>query len=695
MTESAPTIDPTPYWREIRRDHSEVHALLQRVAQAVYEQREEPVEVGGTEADLRAAVELGLLERGDRGFSFCDPDVRRDYLIRHATSAALPTWDDPARFADAIDGAQRRASRYEGRREVAAAVLLVLAREHGKDVVGRVGELARMQMRDAGRNRLLWDVYTPFCEALPELEVEPGELAETLEAVSEATANDGAGGSIHNAVERLAAHSRAQGDALYEALASHPSSPRFAFVPAVLIGLASANLDEAHRRALDLSVAAEPASQRAGIAALGLFDYSVDDQGRLLEATWDRLERGRSEPDPEVDPALVRAYGNLIGRKPEVKEALVEFSARREPNVRGPLAWIVFQKSDEAYGEPWFRDALLNLADVPTSHAGILENLDHSLYRVAREDPDLAIEFMEAMVRRRDYGGDEEAGQLPEMLNGTLGELVQHHPGVLEEAVTRWFASSERRLHRAARDLVHDIYDITGRSTPWLKLSKLVLDRLEEQTVVYTLQRIMGHVMVSRALAALLLSAARREPCSQGLLAFIAGAVGGYVLRNYPHEAGDYLRQRLEADDIMGAEAEVARTALDASDAYLARLNDLPILNEFQPPSQHRYLLRLAEHRQQTEIMNRAKESSVLLNIMPELPLKYGRSHFTERDGNFTEPSELVPFSVSAEKPRAEILDPIGHMFRRLGWQSAGLNEGESTENQDSENERPDEDAGR
>ena len=314
---------------------------------------------------------------------------------------------------------------------------------------------------------------------------------------------------------------------------------------------------------------------------------------------------------------------------------------------------------------------------------------------LAREDPDLAIEFMEAMVLRRDYGGDEEAGQLPEMLNGTLGELVQHHPGALEETVTRWFASYERRLHRAARDLVHDIYDITGRSTPWLKLSKPVLDGLEEQTVVYTLQRIMGHVMVSRALAALLLSAARREPCSQGLLAFIAGALAGYVLRNYPHEAGDYLRQRLEADDIMGAEAEVARTALDASDAYLARLNGLPTLNEFQPPSQHRYLLRLAEHRQQTEIMNRAKESSVLLNIMPELPLKYGRSHFTERDGNFTEPSELVPFSVSAEKPRAEILDPIGHMFRRLGWQSAGLNEGESTENQDPENERPDEEAGR
>ena len=59
MTESAPTIDPTPRWREILSDKPELHTLLQRVAEAVYEQTEEPVDVGGTEADLRAAKASG------------------------------------------------------------------------------------------------------------------------------------------------------------------------------------------------------------------------------------------------------------------------------------------------------------------------------------------------------------------------------------------------------------------------------------------------------------------------------------------------------------------------------------------------------------------------------------------------------------------------------------------------------------
>ncbi len=671
--------------------------MLQRVAQAVYEQRKEPVDPETPEADLRAAADLGFLKNGSEGTSFVEQGVRRDYLIRHAAGVALPAWDEPVEFADAISDARRRTSRYVGRRELATAVLLVLAREYGKDVVGRVRELARMGGTTEGgrRNRLFRDLYGPFCEVLPELEVEPGELAEALEAVYKATADNGTVGSAYNAVERLAARSRAEGDALYEAFASRPGSPLVTFVPPVLVGLAGADLDEAHRRALEMSEAVDPAYRRVGIAALGHLDYSGDEQGRLLEATWERLERGRSEPDPEVDHALVRAYGNLIDRKPEATEALVDLSARSDPAVQGPLSRILFQKSDEAHGKPWFREAMLNLAVVPTSNTGVLENLDQSLYPVAREDPNLAVEFMEAMVLGRDYGGDDESGGLPEMLPGAFAELVQHHPGALEEAVTRWFASPERRLHRAARDVMHDTYDISGRSEPWLRLSKPVLDGLEELTVVYALQRIMGHVMGSRSLAALLLSAARREPCSQEFLAFVAGALGDYVLRNYPHEAGDYLRQRVEAGDTTGAEGEVARAALSRSDAYLAALGDLPLLKEFQPPSQRLYLLRLAEHKQQTGLMDKAKQSSVLLNLMPELPLKYGRSHFMERDGGFTEPSELVPYSVSAEKPRAEILDPVGLMFRRLGWQSAGLQNVEDASNGVSEDEHHDEGAGR
>lgn len=683
MIRPAPATDLTPHWRRVQHDHGEAHAALQRVAEAIYQRTEEPVDLGDAEADLRVALELGFLESGDEGISFSDPDVRRDYLIRHTASMALPAWDDPARFADAIVDAQHRTLRYSGRREMATVVLLVLACEHGKDVVGRVGQVARVAAEGGGRNRLFWDLYNPFCEALPELDVEPRKLAETLEVVFEAIANDGTAGFVYNAVEKLSSRSREEGDALYEAFASRPTSPLITFVPAILVGLASTDLEEAHRRALDLSEATEPTARRAGIAALGLFDYSDGDHDRLLETTWERLERCRSEPDPEVDYALARAYGNLLDRKPEAAEALVDLSERQDPTVQGQIAWILFQKADEARGKVWFRRALLNLAGASTSQTGTWENLDHAAARCAEENAGFVVEFMEAMVVSRHYGAGDEEAELPKMLDGAFAELVRHHPGTLEEAVTRWFASPGRRLHRAARDVVHNTYDILDGGQPWLKLSKPVLDELEEQTVLHALQRIMGHVLTSRLLAALLLSAVRREACSPGFLGFVAGALGGYVLYNYPHEGGDYLKKRLESGEASEIETEVARAALDHSDAYLKGLHGLPLMREFQPPSQRLYLLRLAEHRQQTGMMDRAKQSSVLLNILPELPLKYGRSHFMEREGGFTEPSKLSPFSFSVEKPRGEVLDPIGQMFQRVRWQSAGLLEDQNPQDEE------------
>jgi len=661
---------------------------LQRVAEAVYERTEEPVDVGDAEVGLPAALQLGFLESRDEGVTFSEPDVRRDYLIRHVTGVALPAWDDPARFADALADAQRRTLGFSERREMATVVLIVLAREHGKDVVGRVGELARLAAESEGRERLFWELYDPFCEALPELEIEPRKLAKALEAVFEVTTNDGMAGSVYNAVQKLAGRSWAEGDALYETFASRPTSPLITFVPATLVGFASTDLEEAHRRALDMSMATESAARRAGIAALGLFDYSVGDHDCLLETTWTRLERCRSEPDPEVDYALARAYGNLLDQKPEAAEAMVELSARPDPAVQGQISWVLLRKADEAHGEAWFRMALLNLTGTSASQMGAWENLDHCASRFAQDDPDLVINFMEAAVLRGDYGTAGGGVELPKMLDGAFAELVRHHPKELEAAVTRWFASSERRLHRAARDVVHTSYNLLSTEQPWLKLDKQVLDTLDDQVAVYALQRIMGHVVSSRPLTALLLSAVQRESCSPTFLNFVTQALAGYVLYNYPNEAGGYLRSQVEGGEASDAELKVATVVLENSDAYSKALRDLPRLKEFHTPTRRLYLLRLAEHKQRAAIMEEADRQSVVMSLATRVPLKYGRGFFMEREGSFTEPSNLSSFSHSVEKPRGELIDPIGQAVQRMEWQSVGLHE-DQTQGQPDEETAP------
>lgn len=642
------------------------------------------------EVNLGAALELDLLKSDNNGLAFSDPDIRRDYLVRHVADLALGAWDDPAAFAGVIDDVQHRTLDFGTRREVTTVVLLVLARDHDKDVIGCMGEVARLGSEGEGRNYLFWELYRPFCEALPELAVEPPELTETLESVLEAAANDGTLGWIYGSVEKLAARSRADAEALYEIFASRPDSPVVAFTANALVGLAKFDLPEAHRCALGLTEKEQPTLRRVGIAALGRFDYSGGERPDLLESGWERLETLKAEPNPEIGQALARAYGNLLDQKRGAAEALVELATRPDPAAQHQLAAILSIQDDEARSEPWYRSALLRLARVPTSHAGTWRELDHCASDCAKDDPELAVEFMEAVVVGRDYGARGEEGELPEMLGSTFSELMVNHPEALAAAVTRWFASGERRLHRAARDVVshHQGHTIDGGS-PWPRLSKLVLDGLEEQAVVYALERIMGHITIGgHYLAAMLLSAVRRESCSQDFLNFVAWALGEHVLYNFPGEAGDYLRGRVDADDAYEDEREVARAALDHSEGYFEALRTLPKLEEFRPPSRRLYPLRLAHLKQQAAISEEADKRPVLASLFLKLPLKYGRSFFMERDGEYTEPSDLSEISHSMELPRGELIDPVGQQIQRLRWQSAGLKEDE-----DSAQNEPDEDA--
>lgn len=306
--------------------------LLQRVAEVIYDQTEEPVRLDGDEANLSAALELGLLESSDNGITFSDPDIRRDYLVRHTTDLALQAWDDPEMFADFFEDAQYRTLNFGTRREVTTVVLLVLAGDHGRDVVGRVGEIARSGIEDEGRNHLFWSMYDPFCKALPELDADLGKLVDTLESVFEATTGDLAGGLVYGAVEDLAARSRANAEALYDVFTSRPDSPVVSFTANALVGLTAFDLPEAHRCDLDLTRAEQSTLRRAGIAALGRFAIRIVEAADLLEAAWEHLDALKAEQDSEIP---VRARSRVRGSTRSEK-GRSHGSAVRTLRARGP-----------------------------------------------------------------------------------------------------------------------------------------------------------------------------------------------------------------------------------------------------------------------------------------------------------------------------------------------------------------------
>jgi hypothetical protein len=446
-------MDLTLHWQKIRRNHADAHAALQRAAAAIYERAEEPVPIPQVnEVDLSPALKLGFLTSDSGKIAFSDLEVRYDYLVRHAVDLALSAWNDLETFVSTLDEIESRSTRINVRRKIGICILLLLTYEHGKDLVGRIAEAA-MRRNAGGRNWLFWSLYHPFCEALPDLNFEPELLVDALECVLRAVAGDLCRGKIYQAVEKLATRSQDTADTLYKVFVSRLESPVAWLAVNALLGLAKFDLIEAHFRALVLTDSEQPTLRLIGIAALGSFKYAGGDQRDLLCSTLKRLEAFRTAPNTETDYMLPRAYGNLLAQAEEAMDALVELAARPNPAVQNQVADVLFHKVDEAYNQPWYKKALLNLARGPSHHIEMLQYLDYCTERYAKNDPDTALQIVEVVAVGWDYDKHGENTKLPEMLSSTFIELYNNHRNALMAGITRWFASDKRRLHLAARDL--------------------------------------------------------------------------------------------------------------------------------------------------------------------------------------------------------------------------------------------------
>ncbi|PAX58336.1 hypothetical protein [Brunnivagina elsteri] len=679
-------VDLTLYWQQIQQNHAGVHVALQWVAAVIYEQTEQTVAISEVDkVKLSEALELGFLTSEDGKVGFSKSEVRQDYLVRHAVDLALAVWNEIEDFVNVFYDIYRHNIRINFGSKVGLFVLLVLKQEYNKDIVSHVTKVFKQENTKTERCRVRGTLYELFCEALPELDLKLETLVDALELISQTSAEY----KIYSVVENLAARSQENADFLYSQFVARFESPIVGQAYHALLKFANFNFKIAHSRALILTQSEVPVLCRMGIAALGEFKYGNDKQSVLLQNTLDRFNYLKTTFNPDIELVLLRAYGNLAPISNEAATILIEFASSKDPAVQKQVASILFLKHNELYNHYWQKEALLNLVQVILFPSELLQTLDFCIEFYAKNDLAFAFQVIESIALCWDYSRTSRDATLPKMLNSTFMELFNNHIDALNAAITHWFASSYSSLHIAGSNVIDYFYSITlGESREEVQevsskktsrnrvflLNKKVLDTLDEQTLVWVLYRLAGYITTdAHSLAAMLLSAIKREPPSPDIARLIVNLLSEYVLYNYPREAGDYLKSRMEDSDVTAEEQNVIREALSCSDAYFEAREKLPRLKELEPPSQRTYLLRLAKWKQQNAMMEEAERYSVFANICSKVSLKYGRSYFYERDGNFTEPSKLASFSFECELPQGEFIDPIGQDYLRRQWRNAGL----------------------
>ena len=660
---------PVSRVEQIERETPEIHGELSIFAAALLDSvTAPPVQA----LALPRAVEAGLVIEREGVWVFADEELRGEYLFRAVLDLTLAAWDSDEGLAEALRRAWVRGGGAGADMDFAPMVLLAAA-QRGKDVIGRIAEMAANAI-GSETHPPFWLVYHAFCEVLPHLEPDPEALVDALVAVQAAVAGDVTNGLIHSAVRELAGRSRQVAEALVETFLGR-GDPRLApFAADAILAHSRYDLAEAHGRAVALTNEQEPSLVRAGVFILGTLPYHDAPDSGFCEATFRRLAELRAQPLPDAEHALADAYGNLLPRQ-EAAEALIELAGRDESSVQHMVALVLMRKS-EAATEPWFGTALHNLVQTGLPQPETLRFLDHALAKRAVADARDALSILAEWAGGGGLGSGRDEEKLTKTFSSTFRELRTNARAELEDAVTRWWASGSRHLHLCAWQVVsgHDFASEEDSRDP-LALSASVLGELDENTVRLVLLRVMAYVIGGKPMARLLLSALRREPWSDSLAAIVAECLHEIALYNYPGGAGEYLESRIAAGDLAANELELVCTALAKSEEYFTRRRSIPRMTELTPPASRISVLQRARGKQMADAMEAAQKHSALLQLVRRVPIKYGRGFAVQRQGEPSAPMPLNSISHEIEVPQGELIDTIGEAKRRIQWRNIALDE--------------------
>jgi hypothetical protein len=680
-------------WQSINADMPEVHKTLQQVAKAIYLEMNVIVHVDQQIIQVNQLISLGFLKQQEDRVAFAELALQAEYLVEYAANQLVSAWDDIGIFLDTVDHLHRCSILLDYDLAIGAESLCILAREHGKDVVSRITEVATLRSNESVTQEQFWHLYELFCSALSKLKPEPRRLADALEVIE--NANSGSIRILHE-MQNLLKQSQETVEAFYQEFSIRTNPLFVEFVFTTLLILSHFDLKIVHQRALFLTRSDDLLEIKLGVNVLGRISYGSSEQSDLLTITLDCFNTFLIQQNAEITPLLARAYGDLLDQSDAAVANFVKLSSYSDLAIRQEAAQVLYRRAEQFHQQNWYKESLLALLQNPLPHPEVLKQIDFSIHQYVNTEPDFAIQVIEVIALSWNYvNGDDNA--FPNVIQYTLTELFNHHHGNLSATLTQWFASKTPRLHRAAYEVEHffasmQSNDLNASIDDNLKseilLSKPILDSLDEISVKHMLLRIVGYVTGGVSLSALILSVAQRESISQSIVEQIVILLSDYVIYNYPNRAKMYLRNRLTEEAVSEVESLIIHAALERFDHYLQARQSLPLLKELQSPPSRVYAYYQAEWKHNLDIVEQAKERSIFGKLFGgrEIPIKYGNAsaHFDKTVQKVSEPMRFAPLSYEYEVPQSDVIDPVGRAYQRWQWRLVGLEQAMNTVEGDS-----------
>jgi len=501
-----------------------------------------------------------------------------------------------------------------------------------------------------------------YCEVIPKLQADVGEMVNAVDCLIRAAGNDMAGGLPGNALARWCEADTAHSAEILRLVNDgHPVAR--SFIPLAL-GNAAPNIREGLLGHLHAMANAVGGPVRCN-AIFGLGQASPRDDSEWA-AMLHTLQAGATCADDVIQAATIAAAALRLragaGPFAEQLEGIIETAIESGRGER-----LLHQSADslwldgEHFSDHLQEKMLRALSAVNPANIGTINQLDQALANLIRHGKAAQVaDFLAELLP-----GHNGAIKLKQF-DSTAHAVREQPPDVLHDWVVSWLLDGrfelcrhlagglfEGQMHECALEI-----DFSGHG-------------LRPDDYAYLARKAIGYLFLQPlTVASIIVSLARSAPREKQQE--LEDLLFDPMLLNYGGFAKDFLEPLSKRK---GERArKLAQNALRRIRSYLADLNAAHAITELRPSERQRQIEWQRHSDMMAEAYRLADQKSVFADIFTKVVVLYGNRSISyvrhpKQETRRIE-SQMHPHGVSMEVPRIEFVDPVGLQKMLLSFRS-------------------------
>jgi hypothetical protein len=392
----------------------------------------------------------------------------------------------------------------------------------------------------------------------------------------------------------------------------------------------------------------------ASIEAISKIDLTDELQSEILDIFNKIIDLNNES----YSSSIVHCISRMKDKYKELKTIFLELSKTEYKNVKFNLSQILmFNKGDEV-NEEWYQRCLFSLTDTMTDELGIVNNFSHIFENIldTTNDYRTILDFFIKWLESSDISANFPNKSFEHFIHSFFSK----HEDLYSKFITKVFNMENMNLHTIISRLM-------------IKKSSFdneLLNQYTDQDILFMCRKVLGYFYDFEALKNLIWSISYKKNLSKNSQGILIDIFINHIGVDYPYNALKFFKD-LKQKDLTSSQKNIKKQVLQSIEKTRIEYQSLDRLKELTPPSQEVREINKANQFSISESIKESQEDSIFSQIATKIPIKYGKGHFYNIDGQYTQPSYMQKISTEMSFPVSENAHPISSAIDRFYFRIA------------------------